>query len=122
MCIELPRAPEDEARSSEPRGDRASASAPTGVPAHEQPTRCTVASAPFRILTANVQSVPEDAITPDQALVDLAGHAADAELVPLQEVAFRYQPGQPNYWRVVAHPSEKWRTSADYSGVDREAP
>ena len=60
-------------------------------------------SAPFRILTANVQSVPEGAITTDQALVDLTRNAADADLVLLQEIAFRYQPLVRD-----AFPSDEW--------------
>ena len=52
------------------------------------------ASAPMavRIVTANVQSFPEDAITPEQALADLTANAAIGDIVLLQEIVARYRP------------------------------
>jgi len=46
----------------------------------------------FRVLTANVQSFPESAMAPEQALDDLKRNADDADLVFLQEIADRYRP------------------------------
>ncbi len=48
--------------------------------------------APFRVMTANVQSFPVRAITPGEALEDLRKNAADADLVFLQEIVARYRP------------------------------
>jgi GH25 family lysozyme M1 (1,4-beta-N-acetylmuramidase) len=54
--------------------------------------KAAVAGAPFRFLTANIQSFPEDALTLEQALSDLRLDAADGDLVLLQEIATRYRP------------------------------
>ena len=59
-----------------PRGPAASSSATTG---------------PFRIVTANVQSFPVNAISLAQAHDDLRRNAADGDLVLLQEIAARYK-------------------------------
>ena len=48
--------------------------------------------APLRVVTANVQSFPEDALTLDQALDDLTRNAEIGDLVLLQEIAARYRP------------------------------
>jgi GH25 family lysozyme M1 (1,4-beta-N-acetylmuramidase) len=48
--------------------------------------------APVRVVTANVQSFPEDALTPAQALDDLRSNAEIGDLVLLQEIASRYRP------------------------------
>jgi GH25 family lysozyme M1 (1,4-beta-N-acetylmuramidase) len=60
-----------------------------GAPA--RPRRTGVASRPFRVLTANIQSVPEGVLTTEQALIDLTRNATDGDIVLLQEIAFRYQ-------------------------------
>lgn len=99
MSIQLPTAQENGTRSGVRKRSRASATGAVG----DQSTSDAMGSAAFRILTANVQSVPENAITTDQALMDLARNAADAELVLLQEIAFRYQPLLRD-----AFPSPEW--------------
>ena len=48
--------------------------------------------APLRVVTANVQSFPEDALTSAQALDDLTRNAEIGDLVLLQEIASRYRP------------------------------
>ncbi|WP_345528390.1 glycoside hydrolase family 25 protein [Nocardioides endophyticus] len=48
--------------------------------------------APVRVVTANVQSFPEDALTAGQALDDLRSNAEIGDLVLLQEIASRYRP------------------------------
>jgi GH25 family lysozyme M1 (1,4-beta-N-acetylmuramidase) len=58
---------------------------------------------PFRVVTANVQSFPDDAITPAQALEDLQRNAADGDLVLLQEIVSRYRPLVQS-----AFPSSEW--------------
>ena len=53
----------------------------------------TAAGAPtLRVITANVQSFPENAITLDQALEDLRRNAEVGDIVLLQEIAARYHP------------------------------
>ena len=106
MSIELPEAPEGGA----PAGARRRLGSTTAAAVDGQPGQDAVVSAPFRILTANVQSVPENAISTDQALMDLARNAADADLVLLQEIAFRYQPLIRD-----AFPSPEWEV---YYGKD----
>lgn len=49
-------------------------------------------SAEFRVLTANVQSYPPDALTLAEAEEDLRRNAAAADLVLLQEIAPDYRP------------------------------
>lgn len=49
------------------------------------------ASRTFRVLTANVQSVPRTALTLAQARADLRANAADGDLVMLQEIDQRYR-------------------------------
>ena len=46
---------------------------------------------PFRVVTANVQSFPVNAISLAEALDDLRRNAADGDLVLLQEIAARYK-------------------------------
>jgi GH25 family lysozyme M1 (1,4-beta-N-acetylmuramidase) len=58
----------------------------------EHATRATTAVADVRVLTANVQSFPADAMTRDQALEDLRRNAEVADVVLLQEIAERYRP------------------------------
>lgn len=72
-------------------------------------------SAPFRVITANVQSFPEDALTTEQALADLTLNAADGDLVLLQEIAPRYRPLVQ-----VAFPSSDWEVY--YGKVDNAQP
>ena len=55
-------------------------------------TAPTPPAGPFRVVTANVQSFPDDAISLPQALDDLQRNAADGDLVLLQEIASRYRP------------------------------
>src|SRR5262245_25167303 len=50
------------------------------------------AGTPLRVVTANVQSFPDNAITQDQALEDLTRNAGVGDLVLLQEIASRYRP------------------------------
>jgi GH25 family lysozyme M1 (1,4-beta-N-acetylmuramidase) len=45
----------------------------------------------FRVVTANVQSFPRNALTLDQAREDLRANAADGDLVLLQEIDQRYR-------------------------------
>ena len=47
---------------------------------------------PFRVLTANVRSVPEDALSFDEVLEDLQRNAADGDLVFLQGIDSRFRP------------------------------
>ena len=49
-------------------------------------------STEFRVMTANIQSFPPDALTRDEALEDLRANAAAADLVLLQEIAEHYRP------------------------------
>jgi GH25 family lysozyme M1 (1,4-beta-N-acetylmuramidase) len=60
--------------------------AKTKVPKKKAPTR------PFRVLTANVRSDPEDALSLDDVLEDLQRNAAAGDLVFLQGIAPRYRP------------------------------
>src|SRR5215212_8829406 len=46
----------------------------------------------FRVLTANVQSFPDHALTLDEAQDDLKRNADVADIVLLQEIADRYRP------------------------------
>ena len=67
-----------------------------GPPAPRRTTRRRVAAGaatagPFRIVTANVQSFPVNAISLAEALDDLRRNAADGDLVLLQEIAARYR-------------------------------
>jgi GH25 family lysozyme M1 (1,4-beta-N-acetylmuramidase) len=64
----------------------------------------------FRVLTANVQSVPEHAITLAQAHEDLRKNADAADLVLLQEIADRYRPLVKD-----AFPTSDWEV---YYGAD----
>ena len=57
----------------------------------------------FRVLTANIQSVPEDAITLGQASEDLRRNAKAADIVLLQEIADRYHD-----LVVKAFPEPEW--------------
>ena len=52
------------------------------------PTKVT----PLRVVTANVQSFPESALSLPQALEDLTRNAEVGDLVLLQEIATRYRP------------------------------
>ena len=77
--------------------DAGSPSAPTAPTAPTadlagEPARATTSARQIRVLTANVQSFPEDAITLEQAAEDLRRNAADGDLVLLQEIAPRYVP------------------------------
>ena len=79
----------------------------TPVPAPRQ-TPVSTSSVPtarrtFRVLTANVQSVPRTALTLVQARADLRANAADGDLVMLQEIDSRYR-------RIVAEefPDSEW--------------
>ena len=49
-------------------------------------------STEFRVMTANIQSFPPDALTLDEALQDLRDNAAVADIVLLQEIAPHYRP------------------------------
>ena len=49
-------------------------------------------STEFRVMTANIQSFPPDALTLDEALEDLRDNAAVADIVLLQEIAPQYRP------------------------------
>ncbi|MFC7495912.1 MULTISPECIES: GH25 family lysozyme [unclassified Nocardioides] len=73
------------------------------------------ATAPFRIITANVQSFPPDAMTTQQALADLTSNAADGDLVLLQEIAPSYRPLVQE-----AFPSPEW--DVYYGKVDNSTP
>ena len=55
-----------------------------------------------RVITANVQSFPERALTQRQALDDLVENAAHGDLVFLQEIAERYRPLVDEAFPVVA--------------------
>ena len=71
--------------------------APLGGPAapRRTPRRRVAAGAltagPYRIVTANVQSFPVNAISLAEALDDLRRNAADGDVVLLQEIAARYK-------------------------------
>lgn len=69
----------------------------------------------FRVLTANVQSVPRSALTLAQAREDLRANAADGDLVMLQEIDSRYR-------RIVAQefPSTDWHVF--YGPEDNRSP
>jgi len=69
--------------------------------------------APLRVVTANVQSFPEDALTLDQALDDLTRNAEIGDLVLLQEIATRYRPLVER-----AFPTDQWIV---YYGADDNA-
>ena len=77
--------------------------------------KAATTSAPFRVMTANVQSFPEDALTTQQALDDLTRNAADGDLVLLQEIAPRYRPLVQ-----IAFPSSEW--DVYYGKVDNAQP
>ena len=79
------------------------------------PRKVATTSAPFRTITANVQSFPEDALTAQQALEDLTLNAADGDLVLLQEIAARYRPLVQ-----LAFPSPEWEVY--YGRVDNAQP
>jgi hypothetical protein len=76
---------------------------PTVVPASSSNGRPATVSAPFRVMTANVQSFPDRAITAEQALTDLTRNASDADLVLMQEIVTRYRPLVQS-----AFPSSAW--------------
>ncbi len=50
-----------------------------------------VVTRPFRVLTANVRSVPDDALSFDEVLEDLQRNAADGDLVFLQDIDPRFR-------------------------------
>lgn len=76
---------------------------PAPRPTPAAPTTVGTASKTFRVLTANVQSVPRTALTLGQAREDLRANAAAGDLVMLQEIDTRYR-------RIVAEefPSTDW--------------
>jgi len=71
--------------------------------------------APLRVVTANVQSFPDDALTSAQALEDLTRNAAIGDLVLLQEIASRYRPLVSR-----AFPAPEW--AVFYGPDDNETP
>jgi GH25 family lysozyme M1 (1,4-beta-N-acetylmuramidase) len=76
---------------------------PAPRPTPDAPTTVATARKTFRVITANVQSVPRTALTLGQAREDLRANAADGDLVMLQEIDSRYR-------RIVAEefPSTDW--------------
>ena len=87
----LPAAPTAPTTATAP-----AAPAPRRTPRRRAATGAATAG-PFRIVTANVQSFPDNAITLAEALDDLRRNAADGDVVLLQEIAARYRP----WWRGV---------------------
>ena len=74
-------------------GTGADTGADTGTVAAAAPGTVTPTSTiDFRIVTANIQSFPADAMTDAQALEDLRENAEVADIVLLQEIAPRYKP------------------------------
>ncbi len=57
----------------------------------------------LRVLTANIQSFPKNALTPAEAKEDLRRNAEVADIVLLQEIADRYHPLVAD-----AFPSDEW--------------
>ena len=94
-----------EGRVDDPVGTPRGTAPRDGVPAHapRRTAATTPPVGPFRVVTANVQSFPDDAITLAQALEDLQRNAADGDLVLLQEIATRYRPLVQS-----AFPSPEW--------------
>jgi GH25 family lysozyme M1 (1,4-beta-N-acetylmuramidase) len=72
-------------------------------------------AASLRVVTANVQSFPEDALTQAQALDDLRRNADIGDLVLLQEIATRYRP-----LVAQAFPASDWHVY--YGRADNDNP
>lgn len=68
-----------------------------------------------RVVTANVQSFPVDALTSTQALEDLRRNAEIGDLVLLQEIASRYRP-----LVATAFPAPEWQVY--YGRPDNQTP
>lgn len=69
----------------------------------------------LRVVTANVQSFPVDALTSEQALADLRRNAEVGDLVLLQEIASRYRP-----LVAAAFPAPEWQVY--YGRPDNQSP
>lgn len=69
----------------------------------------------LRVVTANVQSFPVDALTSTQALEDLRRNAEIGDLVLLQEIASRYRP-----LVATAFPAPEWQVY--YGRPDNQTP
>ncbi|MET1060519.1 MAG: GH25 family lysozyme [Nocardioides sp.] len=89
----------------------AAAPTPAAAPAPPAPRRTprrrvlagTATAGPYRVVTANVQSFPVNAISLPEALEDLRRNAADGDVVLLQEIAARYKT-----LIQMAFPSAEW--------------
>ena len=96
MTVTLKESPGDldpQDRNGVDAGSAPAASAPSpAVDRAADATPARTSARQIRVITANVQSFPEDAITLDQAAEDLRRNAADGDLVLLQEIAPRYVP------------------------------
>jgi GH25 family lysozyme M1 (1,4-beta-N-acetylmuramidase) len=87
------------------------AAVPAARTTHDTPSTTASAVRTFRVVTANVQSFPKDAISLEQARADLRANAADGDLVLLQEIDQRYRrlvadEFPANDWHVFYGPRE----------------
>src|SRR5690349_6694253 len=72
-------------------------------------------TADFRVVSANIQSFPDDALTLAEAEEDLRRNAAAGDLVLLQEIAPRYRP-----LVAAAFPASEWEVF--YGADDNSEP